>query len=105
MKEHCGYEVYKDDKGFFSYIVGTNTLQVMDFYIRPEYRGGEVLPLMFIKVNEIACARGCKYIKGIVRANVPSAYKLLKIYKAFGLDIIGTTEGHGIVVSCKVRRG
>jgi len=94
-----GFKVYRDELGFFSYRVDPcNVFFVSELFVQPHYRGIEALTHFMVKINKMAKINGCELIKGIVRANGKDPFKLIKLYRGFGMEIVDTCEGAGIVM-------
>jgi len=97
--EEKGFKVYRDELGFFSYRVDPcNVFFVSELFVQPQHRGIEAITHLYMKACKLAVINKCTLFKGIVRANGKDPFKLIKLYRGFGLEIVDTCEDAGIVM-------
>jgi hypothetical protein len=86
-----GY-VLETGKGFITYVFpDDDTCYIKDIYISPQYRKSHEGKQLGYTIQEIAVAKGCKYLLGSVVPSANGSTQSLKILLSFGYQLFSAS--------------
>lgn len=91
VRERLGDEILEGERGFLTYRFlkdgDTDSVYIVELYVRPDYRRTKVASEMADQIVEYARSKGCKRLLGTVNPSAKNATDSLKVLLGYGMTL------------------